>query len=538
MSGFGKIKSKPVTLTVYSQLANYSGMQNGWFAKVMLDKFNVKLKIIPYSESTNKNRMKSGNLGDICIFGNDSEEYIKAANKNFLLDWNQDNLLSDYGSYIKMNMTKALEKNAGLTKSGKVYGFGHNIASSAKDHDAYLYHPDIRWDLYKQLGYPKVKTLEDWIPVLEKMKEICPKSDTGEETYGVSLFSDWDGDSVMFVKSTAALYGYDEYGIGLYDVNSQTWQGCLDEGSMYLRCLKFYNQLYQKDLLNPESKTQGYDDAASDYGNGAAFFMIFSFLGSSQYNTEEHIKQGKAMYACASEDQNTLCYGLNVYGGNRVITIGANTKYPELCMKIINWLCTPQGRMTDAYGPQGVTWDYNSKKQPYFSELGLECIKDGSTKIQGGYTGNYYDGHNQTNFVTWNINALNPDSDGETYNYTSWETYNLLDKSDVLNDWRNYTGKVTADQYLDSKKYSAAPSIPSSMEHRSDSLDNKWRIVTNIINSYSWKAIYANNNTEFDKIVNKMQQKANQYGYYNDCCAFCKGQAAKRKAAEDKVLAE
>ena len=42
-----KIRPKePVTLDVYSQLANYSGMQTGWFGKIVKDKFNIELNII------------------------------------------------------------------------------------------------------------------------------------------------------------------------------------------------------------------------------------------------------------------------------------------------------------------------------------------------------------------------------------------------------------------------------------------------------------------------------------------------------------
>ena len=41
-----------------------------------------------------------------------------------------------------------------------------------------------------------------------------------------------------------------------------------------------------------------------------------------------------------------ITYGMSVYGGNRIWSIGAKTQYPELCMAIINWLSTPEGRMT------------------------------------------------------------------------------------------------------------------------------------------------------------------------------------------------
>ena len=43
----GKDNQEPVTLTVYSQLANYSGEMTGWFAQELLERFNVKVIIVP-----------------------------------------------------------------------------------------------------------------------------------------------------------------------------------------------------------------------------------------------------------------------------------------------------------------------------------------------------------------------------------------------------------------------------------------------------------------------------------------------------------
>lgn len=76
-------KGNPITLTVFSQLANYNGEQVGWFAKEMLDRFNVKLNIIPDSDGTFDTRMESGNLGDIVVFGSAGKQY-KAACLHFL----------------------------------------------------------------------------------------------------------------------------------------------------------------------------------------------------------------------------------------------------------------------------------------------------------------------------------------------------------------------------------------------------------------------------------------------------------------------
>ena len=43
LAGCGSKKNEIVTLDVYSQLANYSGVQTGWIADILKDKFKVKL---------------------------------------------------------------------------------------------------------------------------------------------------------------------------------------------------------------------------------------------------------------------------------------------------------------------------------------------------------------------------------------------------------------------------------------------------------------------------------------------------------------
>lgn len=53
------IPEETVTLDVFDQLANYSGEQIGWFGQIMLEKFNVKLNIIPDPDGVYETRMES-----------------------------------------------------------------------------------------------------------------------------------------------------------------------------------------------------------------------------------------------------------------------------------------------------------------------------------------------------------------------------------------------------------------------------------------------------------------------------------------------
>jgi putative aldouronate transport system substrate-binding protein len=532
------IPEETVTLTAYSQLANYNGEQMGWMAKVLLDKFNVKLNIVNSPEGVFATRMESGELGDLIFFGNDTDEYQQAIAAGMLLDWNEDDILADYGPYINANMQNALNKNASLSPDGTtVYGFGYNVGTSTKEHQAFFYHPDIRWDLYEKIGSPKITKLEDYVDVLAKMVEIEPKSDSGAQTYGVSFFKDWDGDMVMYVKSTGALYGYDEFGFTLYNVATQEVQPILDENSMYLRSLKFYNSLYQKGLLDPDSMTQTSDDANNVYKDGGAFFNIFTFLGRDMYNTEEHTSAGKGMYALAADDMKVLTYGLNIFGGNRIWAIGANSEYPELCMAIINYFCTPEGTMTYYYGPKGVNWDYDANGKAYLTELGLACRRDVTTQMTGEYSGAYEDGTGKWNNETWDRDSINPEGNGETYNYLFWDSYKSLPTTNAEQKWKDATGFMSPDDYLaDTNRIAISLGSGFTMDTRDDDLNTTWAQVAECVKSYTWKMIYAKTDAEYDSLLKEFREKAKEYGY-DTCVEWCKGQAEKRKAKEDALLA-
>lgn len=523
-----------ITLTVFSERANYSGLQVGWAAQVLKEKFNVELNIVPNTDGAYDTRMAEGDLGDIVVFGSDTD-YLKAEEAGLLFDWEEDDILADYGSYIQENASYALEKNRSMNDDGKIYGIGYEVATSSEDMNSFFYTWDIRWDLYKELGYPEVNDLDDLVEVFKQMKEICPTDDIGNPTYAVSLWPDWDGDMVMYVKSTAtAYYGYDEFGVGLYDPTDGTFYGALDDDSPYLEMLKFYNKLYQNDLLDPDSMTATYDTMIEKVKRGATFFSIFNYSGYLAYNTDSHLQENKMMRSLTPTEASPIVYGMNVLGGNNYWSIGAKTEYPELCMEIINYLFTPEGRMTFEYGPQGVTWDYDEDGNTYFTELGKKTNNDKSTEMEDGYSGTYKDGELQINCITWALDATNPDSNGETYNDEEWKSNQSEAVCDIDQDWRDYTGCDTINEYMASGNYTVSPGSAYVQAEQDDELKTTWAQVTGCITEYSWKAIYASTDEEYDAIVAEMIGKANSYGY-KTCWDWSNEQAQIRKACEDAV---
>ena len=550
-------KDDPITITIFSELANFNGQQTGWVAQMLLEKFNVIVNIVPGAAGVYETRMEEGFLGDIIVFGGDGENYTRAIEAGMLYDWNYDDLLKDYGPYIYENMQDALGKNAKLTanvtatkdEAGNIlelgeeicYGFGHGVAGSSENHQSFFYTWDVRWDLYKQLGYPEVKNMDDLLQLMIDMKEICPTDDNGNETYAVSLWPDWDGDMVMYVKAFAtAYYGYDEHGVGLYDPSTGNYHDALEQNGPYLTALKFFNKLYQNGLLDPNSMSQTYDNMYEKVQAGGVFFSIFNYSGSLGYNSEEHLAAGKYMGSMVPTEARPLVYGMSTTGGNRIWAIGSNTAYPEKCMEIINWLCTPEGVMIYNYGPKGLCWDYDEEGYAYLTEFGKTVRGDRSTQMIGEYegTGDFNSGCFQVNNTTWSIDAVNPDSKvGETFNYETWRSYLDSEPSIMEKDWRTHTGVTTIQEYMEGTNYMLAPDGGYVMSSRSGDFKTTWSAVTDVIVTYSWQAIYAKSDGEFMYIVNQMISQANAYGYA-ECVEWSRNEAEIRHALEEAVTGQ
>lgn len=544
LTGCGSKKEDYITLTVYSQLANYSGEMQGWFAQILKDKFGVVVNLIPDSEGVYDTRMEDGDLGDIVVFGSDDAKYQQAIQAGMLLDWEEDNLVQEYGPYIWEHMQDALNKNKQVSatkdengnivgEADTIYGFGHGVASNSDSHDAFFYTWDIRWDLYQQLGHPEVKDLEDLMSVLKQMKEICPTDDNGKPTYAMSLWPDWDGNYVMYVKAMAtAYYGYDEFGFGHYNVTNGEYYDALAANSPYLEMLAWFNELYREGLLDPDSMTQTYTDMIEKVQNGGVFFSIFNYAGSLAYNKAEHYDNNKIMETLVPAEACPIVGGLSTLGGNRVWTIGSKTQYPELCMEIINWLCTPEGRLTMDYGPKGLCWDYDENGKTYFTDFGNQCREDRNTMMPEEWGGaSFNDGAFQVNNITWAAMDTNPES-GEPYDSQFWASTQVPGgRCDAEADWRAFTGCETVNECLEKGNYSVDVPTTYAEREKTDALKTKWEQVATCLKDYSWRAIYAETEEEFQKIVNEMRGKAMSYGY-NECVAWSREEAAIKNALQ------
>lgn len=541
MTGCGGASSnEPITLTVYSQVANYSGLQTGWAADIILEKFNAKLNIVPESDGTFQTKMSDKNLGDIIIWGNAGDNYSQALKAGLLYNLEEDNILQEEAPYVWENMQDALETNRKLTSKitdsddKTLYGWGGEVATSSEDHQSFFYTWDTRWDLYKELGYPEVKDMNDMADLLKKMQKADPKDDSGNKTYAVSLWPDWDDAMVMYVKATAtAYYGYDELGIGLYDPVTGTYHDALEENGPYLEMLKWYNNLYREGLVDPDSMTQTYDQMSEKVQNGGVLFSIFNYSGSLGFNTDEHMEKGEYMYCMKPTEASPIVYGMSTLGTGYICSIGANCEYPELALEILDYFATPDGRMEYAYGPKDECWYYDEDGYTHFTELGEACHNDLNTEMEE-HEGAFKDGQLQMAVSTWNLDATNPNSNGETYNCDNWKSMQEGAKYDIQQDWRDFTKCEGINDYMEQGKYTVSPGTEYKASEKTDELKTVWKQVTDSIKNNSWNALYAKTDKEFDAAIAKMRKETAGYGY-DQCLEWSQNEAATRKSLEDAL---
>lgn len=531
----------PIQLTVYSQLANYTGLQTGWMGDLLKEKFNVELNIVPDSDGTFQTKMSDGDLGDIVIWGGRMDQYKQALEAGLLFDLEEDNLINDFAPDIVANMPDALQSNRELTseitegKDNKLYGWGASVATSSEDHQQFLYTWDTRWDLYKKMGYPKIKDFDEFIDMLKQMQKLDPKDDSGNKTYALSLWPDWDDAMVMYVKATvSAYYGYDEMSIGLYDTTTGQYHDALEENGPYLEMLRYYNQMFRAGLIDPDSMTQTYQQMSEKVQNGGVLYSLFNYCGSMAFNTKEHLKKGEYLYTVKPEEAKPLVYGMSTLGSNYITTLGVNTKYPEKCLEVLNYFCTPDGYMEMTYGPKGECWDYDEDGNTYFTELGEACNKDLKTKMEN-HEGTFQDGQMKMAVSSWAIDAQNPNSvEGETYNKDTWKSVKEAVGTKIQKDWQNKTKCKDLNEYFDKGSYVVIPGTSFKLSAKDDDFQTVYKQVTDSIKNQSWVAIYAKNDAQFDAAVAKMKKETAGYGY-DRCLKWSQDEAARRKGIEDAL---
>jgi putative aldouronate transport system substrate-binding protein len=534
-----------LTVDVFSAQANYQGIQTGWFADVVKEKFNMELNIIAPNvagggDTLFQTRSAAGNLGDIVMIGSENGRLADVVKAELLYDLTD--LVGKSANISKYPAATDMLKN--LIGSDRIYAIPSSVSSKKATEPSegleLTFGPYVRWDYYTSIGSPKMSTLEDLLPVLKDMQEAFPTSDSGKQTYAFSLFKDWDGNMMTLAKQPTCFYGYDEIGFVLSRADGSDDQSIIESDGQYVRALNLYFQANQMGILDPESATQNWDTLYAKMQDGAVLFSPWPWLGQAAYNTIDNKAAGKGFMLAPIDDMQIFSYGSTPTGAKYVVGVGANAKDPERMVDFIDWLFSPEGIMVSCSqtagtcGPEGLTWNMVDGR-PELTEFGQEALLNGDATMPeewGG--GSWKDGTSQLNFTTILPTDINPEN-GFSYNYTLWESVLELNSTPLDQSWQEKNNALTTLEYLtNNNQYVVAPGTDFIQPSEPSEISTLRAQCNSIIKENSWKMVYAKDQAEFDALLKNMQDTVIGLGY-EDVLAYDMDIASQQNAARAKA---
>ena len=522
--GNGKKASKvvddnaPMTLEIYDVAANYQGMQTGWFAKVVKDRFNIELNIIApqvAGDSIYQLRASSGNLGDIVLL--DATQFQ---------DCLQAGLIKDISDKIKASpnlmkfdtQIKALNESLPGNSAGKYYGIPTEMMDTSPTsftQERIYSLPQFRWDLYNKIGAPEIKDLDGLIDAFVQLRKVHPTNEKGDPAYPLSLWPDWDGgDGMIGIANVVQLttwYGDKIKGSAVLTPDNKFYPLTNKDGSYY-KILHFLNKAKRAGVVDPDSGTQDWNSVCAKISNGQIDFIWYTWeIGF--WNTSARLADGTAFCFIPVQDQIYYTDSDAYFGSGRVFGVGSkvdDAKYARI-MKFLDWYASPEGAQFQHDGIEG--FNYKKLADGRLEQMNDNALMDNLPVPAEFGGGGYSDGNNAIN--QWIVNSMctNPLT-GEIYSTQYWSTYKEKNMTQMRKDWeKKFDAKDATDWMTKNKRITISPSVAVALP--SDSADIS--VIRNSINKAvcdaSWRMIFAKNDAEFDKMWDEMTQEVKGFGF-------------------------
>lgn len=303
--------------------------------------------------------LAGGDIGDIvCV----SQDYIQA-----FIEGDHIIPLDDYIASGDTNFTKYHPKRVEFSRkffsngTGKVYFLPSNASAGGHSGDIWNGYY-VRWDYYKELGYPETTDDDSYLKVLADMQSAHPKTDDGKKTYGLAFFNDWTG-LWGWWYAQAFTKGYYNWGPGgyLYDVdNADIVNNYYDPDSPLWMSLEYAFKANQMGLLDPDSFTMKQADVLAKSKEG-------QYLGSpinwyvNTYYADEKLKDPDTMkgFVAIPVDGTYIVAnnGTDIGQTNKLMAVSKNCKYPERSMELLDFLFGAEAGRLLYSGIEGVHWD-------------------------------------------------------------------------------------------------------------------------------------------------------------------------------------
>lgn len=352
----------PVTITAggnFTVLGLPAGESNNPVMAEITKATGVNLKIIDMSGDKFKVLAASGDLPDLVSKDNNYQKQFIEGNLIMPLD----DLLASHGQNITQNAASMLKYNKQFNSNGT--GKTYYITTLIDDYSSTtaVFNPWIRWDYYKEMGYPQVNNYEDLYNVMTEMVKKHPKTEDGKPFYACSTFPDWGAGSVLELPGGQLDRAVGGAGLYEYDLKANNYTCAINTpDSSWYRASKLFNKIKRAGMLDPDTYTQ----TGEIYGNkekAGRYAVVFENWNALQFNADAR-KNGKddQGYMPLPIPKGSAAYWAQAWpvGNNQcLVSISSSCKNPEKAMDLMNFMFSHDGSRLVFNGVKDV--DYAAK---------------------------------------------------------------------------------------------------------------------------------------------------------------------------------
>lgn len=506
----------PLSLEVYSQPANFQGEQVGWMAKLLKEKFNVSLSIIaPQVAGADifAARSASGYLGDIIVLDNvDIQSCIASG---LIFDFTEEMKSFESFEEYKGQLDYYNVSLDGVNE-GSYYAWPCEMANTSPTTFTPTIPqtaPTVPWDYYDEVGAPELNTLSDLVDALKAMQDKHPTNEAGDASYGITLWPDWDGNTIENVNQLTKWYGQEVNGSIMVDVDGNMIP-LTDDNSAYLKILQFYFEANQAGIVDPDSGTQNWDSVNQKFNSKRAF-LIWNDWQQGFWNTTDRGNNRENYMMVPVADMKIYQPSDPYFGSGRAFACGTDDpEKKERVAMLMDWMSSPKGAETLHGGIYGFIYEDAEDGNGYVRTLaGESALMDNSPVPEEFGGGLYADGMLQINQWMLASVSTNPIT-GHTYNTQFWPAEIEKAKTATTKEWSERFDAENPMDYLEKNdKVGVVPFV--NVNYAPDSTDISL-IRTScgpIVCDTSWKMIFAQDQAEFDALWAQMKEDISGFGF-------------------------
>lgn len=323
---------------------------------------------------------------ELALASNDLPDMFEASSQyiNPLLNGDHILALDDYlnqmPNFTALSKTRiaAMRKYYSKNNDGKLY-FWTPFIGTEPPSATWWNGLTMRWDYYKELGYPEIKSEDDFLKVVKQALQKHPTTADGKKVYGIATFSDG---TLWGWWVHGCMYGYsnitDSYALDYRNGNNTIVNNYMDLESPVWRDISFYYKANQMDLFDPDSLTMKGDDLNALATNGQLIATNCAWYGG-KLTANELAKDPDSLaeyMVIPVEGQYNWGNGITNIGWTFYNAVNKNTQYPQQIMKLIDYINSPEGARMGVMGKEGHIWSTVDSK-PTIKQEYIDINKKG-----------------------------------------------------------------------------------------------------------------------------------------------------------------